>query len=351
MEQQPGPVNWAPYNPSPHPGMVRLWTHEAFAHGAEVVSYFRWRQAPFAQEQMHHGINRPDGSPDVATDEIRATVKEIRTVCARDNAKNGITPVAAAGSAPGSKAAPVGLIFDYEAAWTLTIQPNRESFDYFTLALSFYRSARRLGLDIDILPQTANLDAYKVLLVPSLPILRAELVASLKTFRGSVVIGPRTGSKTPDFQIPSQLPPGPFQELFPIRVVRAESLPDFEPIPVSWRGVNYQCRHWMEQIETSAAPWIRSANGDAIAFTHEAFTYLATVPEQSLLDAMVEDIVSRADVPTMLLPDGLRTRVHGDLRYFFNYGPTKVSLPVPKETEFIVGGPELPVAGVAIVQL
>ena len=40
MEQQPGPVNWAPYNPSPHPGMVRLWTHEAFAHGAEVVSYF-----------------------------------------------------------------------------------------------------------------------------------------------------------------------------------------------------------------------------------------------------------------------------------------------------------------------
>jgi beta-galactosidase len=26
MEQQPGPVNWAPYNPAPLPGMVRLWT-------------------------------------------------------------------------------------------------------------------------------------------------------------------------------------------------------------------------------------------------------------------------------------------------------------------------------------
>ena len=25
MEQQPGPVNWAPYNPAPLPGMVRLW--------------------------------------------------------------------------------------------------------------------------------------------------------------------------------------------------------------------------------------------------------------------------------------------------------------------------------------
>ncbi len=57
MEQQPGPVNWAPWNPVPKPGMVRLWTWEALAHGAEVVSYFRWRQAPFAQEQFHAGLN------------------------------------------------------------------------------------------------------------------------------------------------------------------------------------------------------------------------------------------------------------------------------------------------------
>ena len=34
LEQQPGPLNWATYNPSPYPGMVRCWTHEAFAHGS-----------------------------------------------------------------------------------------------------------------------------------------------------------------------------------------------------------------------------------------------------------------------------------------------------------------------------
>ena len=59
MEQQPGPVNWAPWNPAPARGMVRLWTLEAHAHGADVVSYFRWRQASFAQEQMHAGLNLP----------------------------------------------------------------------------------------------------------------------------------------------------------------------------------------------------------------------------------------------------------------------------------------------------
>ena len=59
MEQQPGPVNWAAWNPAPARGMVRLWTLEAHAHGADVVSYFRWRQASFAQEQMHAGLNLP----------------------------------------------------------------------------------------------------------------------------------------------------------------------------------------------------------------------------------------------------------------------------------------------------
>jgi beta-galactosidase len=335
MEQQPGPVNWAAYNPSPHAGMVRLWTHEAFAHGAEVVSYFRWRQAPFAQEQMHSGINRPDNSPDTATEEIRATVKELNDPALKTNLQ--------------TEPAPVALIFDYQAAWTLAALPQRKTFDYFTLALSFYRSARRLGLNVDILPQSANLDAYKLVLVPSLPILHPDFIASLKRLRGRVVFGPRTGSKTPDFQIPGDLPPGPLQELFPMRVLRVESLPDFEPIAVSWRGASYQCRYWMEQIETPAQPWITLASGDSVAFTHQTLTYLASVPEQSLLDAIIEDIASQADLPLMLLPEGLRTRVNGNLRYFFNYGPAKVSLPVPKDTQFIIGGPELPVAGVAVV--
>ena len=40
MEQQPGPVNWAQWNPAPLPGMVRLWSWEAFAHGAGLRVVF-----------------------------------------------------------------------------------------------------------------------------------------------------------------------------------------------------------------------------------------------------------------------------------------------------------------------
>jgi len=77
MEQQPGPVNWGGHNPAPAPGMVRLWTWEAFSHGADVVSYFRWRQAPFAQEQMHAGLNKPDYTPDTGLFEAKQVICEI----------------------------------------------------------------------------------------------------------------------------------------------------------------------------------------------------------------------------------------------------------------------------------
>ena len=77
MEQQPGPVNWAPSNPAPLPGMVRLWSWEAFAHGAECVSYFRWRQAPFAQEQHHAGLLRPDSADAPGLEEARQVALEL----------------------------------------------------------------------------------------------------------------------------------------------------------------------------------------------------------------------------------------------------------------------------------
>ena len=78
MEQQLGPVNWARYNPNPSEGMVKLWSWEAFAHGAEAVSYFRWRQAPFGQEQMHSGLHLPDGSKSPAYYEVKELSEELK---------------------------------------------------------------------------------------------------------------------------------------------------------------------------------------------------------------------------------------------------------------------------------
>jgi beta-galactosidase len=334
MEQQPGPVNWAAYNPAPYPGAVRLWTHEAIAHGAEVVSYFCWRQAPFAQEQMHSGLNLPNREPDLGLFEVRQAAEELDQI-----------------EFTSSSSAEVALIYDYEAAWTLDIQPQGQCFDYFSTVLSFYRAVRRSGLNIDVLPQDAALDAYKLVVIPSVPIVHPKLVESLQRFAGQVLIGPRAGSKTPNFQIPLELPPGPLQKLIPIKVVRVESLPEFVPLPLVYKSASYRCQTWLEHIRTDLEPWIRLANGHGVAYRNGKITYLGALPEQSLLDKIVEDLLNEEGFKFADVPSGVRIRTRGTHRFFFNYNPEPVMLSLPAETKFVLGTAEMPVAGVTIVEV
>ena len=184
MEQQPGPVNWAQWNPAPLPGMVRLWSWEAFAHGAGCVSYFRWRQAPFAQEQMHAGLNTPDNRLDVGGHEAAQVADEIRTVLAAN---------ADANAAIRSK---VALVYDYEAKWLFEIHPQGADFHYPRFAFEYYSALRALGLDVDIVPVDASLDGYRLIVVPPLPVVPADFAARLASSGAQVVFGPRTGSKT-----------------------------------------------------------------------------------------------------------------------------------------------------------
>ncbi|MFM7443735.1 MAG: beta-galactosidase, partial [Tabrizicola sp.] len=218
MEQQPGPVNWAARNPAPLPGMVRLWTLEAMAHGAEFVAYFRWRQAPFAQEQMHAGLLRPDRVDDVGAHEARTAAQDIAHLAAATAATTDTPDTTEAARAP------VALVFDYESVWVTDIQPQGAGFSALRQAFAWYSAMRAFGLDIDILPPDASLEGYALIGVPCLPILPEGFVDRVATCGGQVLIGPRSGSKTAQFTIPAELPPGELQRLIALKVTRVESL-------------------------------------------------------------------------------------------------------------------------------
>jgi beta-galactosidase len=244
----------------------------------------------------------------------------------------------------------VAIVYDYQAAWTIGIQPHASDFSYLAFVLRFYRAFRRLGLNVDVVSQETSLDPYRVVAIPSLPIVEPGLVESLKRFQGQVLIGPRTGSKTTDFQIPQELPPGPLKELIPITVQRVESLPYFAPISLNWNSTLYQCHLWLERVRTDLMPFIRLPDGQGVAFRHRKISYLASMPDQALLDAIIEQLARSENLNVAALPDGVRSRARGRLRFFFNYGPEPVTLHLPPETRFCLGGPELPIAGVAAIE-
>jgi len=298
MEQQPGPVNWAPWNPDPLPGMARLWAHEAFAHGAEAVCYFRWRQAPFAQEQMHAGLLRPDSAPAPAYHEAMEVARELTAM-----------------PQVGTARAKIGLVFDYASDWAWDTQPQGRDFSYFRLVFETYRGLRRLGLNVDILPpDTGDLSPYAIVLAPGVATLPSAFLAALRSYKGVSLIGPRTNSKTANFAIPVPLPPNlPNMDA---TVARVESMPPDCTEPLAHGGAFV---HWREKVETTAEVVEHTADGWPALIKSGGIHYLAGWADEAALTRILGDLCAQAGVETTPLPEGLRLRDSATHRYLFNY--------------------------------
>jgi beta-galactosidase len=342
MEQQAGPVNWAPWNAVPQPGMVRAWTWEAIAHGAELVSYFRWRQLPYAQEQMHSGLHGCDDQLDTGGREAAQVAREIQL----------LGDLLRAPDLP----ARVALVIDYDSLWMTEIQPHGADMNYFGSAFAYYSALRQLGLDVDLLPAHAPLASYDLVLLPGLIRLPEMLMASLRQAlqrpgRAPVwVFGPRCGSKTELFQIPQTLAPGPLAEFLPLRVLRVESLrPGLRVDIEAGDGVIGQALRWRDIVEPGPAVQVvaRFADGTPALLRHAALRYVCAELEPRLLCDWLEQAAADAGLATRRLPEALRLRRRGQLQFAFNYGSQPLTLPFEPGAEWLLGGRELPAAGVA----
>lgn len=325
LEQQPGPVNWARFNAIPLNGMVRLWTLEAMAHGAELVSYFRWRQFPQAQEQMHAGLLRPDSVEAQGFHEV--------SEAALDMAKIGLVAIAKA---------PVAIVFDYQSEWVTTIQPQGRSFSALRLAFEFYTALRKLGLDVDIIASATDLTGFAMVVIPCQPIVDEMFAAKLAKFEGPVIVGPRTGSKTEEFAISLDLPPGPLQSIMPIKVTRIGSLRDGISLNSGEKGI----LRWHEEVETALVPKLATADGQGLVWRDGHVRYIAGWPNPQLLNAVICDAASETSLQIINLPDGIRTRKAGDVRFVFNYAATASEL--PWSDGYVIGNRNIPPAGVAV---
>ncbi|MEO1220546.1 MAG: beta-galactosidase [Pseudomonadota bacterium] len=327
MEQQPGPVNWARFNPAPLDGMVALWTLEAMAHGAEFVSYFRWRQAPFAQEQMHAGLLRPDNVDAPAADEARQACEVIEQIGEQEVAT-----------------AKVALVFSYEAAWVCGIQPQGKSFRYLELAYEWYSALRRRGLDVDIVSPDADLNDYSAVFIPTLPIVQKGFTEKLGALNCPVLIGPRSGSKTENLTIPENLAPGALEDLLGLSVTRIESLRN----NVSSVGNGFSVSRWLEDVLAQPSPELALDDGRGVVFAKGNVRYCAAWPDRSLLDLLVERIAHEADLDLLTLPEGIRIRRSATHIFAFNYAAHAIDVSAIGLGEPVIGSEQIEPAATSI---
>ncbi|NOD94591.1 beta-galactosidase [Ruegeria sp. HKCCD4884] len=302
MEQQPGPVNWAPYNPAPLPGMVRLWSLEAVAHGAEVVSYFRWRQAPFAQEQMHAGLLTPNNRPAPALTEARQTADALSELgeVRQEQAK-------------------VAIVFDYASDWAWATQPQGAGFDYFRLVLSAYRALRRVGMSVDFVSTHDLSGKYDLILAPGLATLGQDLESRLQSACKLAILGPRSGAITGDFQIPENGRPG--LSALDCDVDLVETLPPTVERPVNGGGA---ALHWVDRLSGSATDLLNFEDGAAALKGENGVWYLAGFPDEQLWDRVIAMAARHTGLSVQAMPQGLRMRETADHVFLINYNANPV---------------------------
>jgi beta-galactosidase len=348
MEQQPGPVNWGDHNPSPAKGMVRLWSWEAFAHHASVVSYFRWRQVPFAQEQMHSGLLLSNDEKADGYFEAESVINEIDKLKTYFESRN-------------ETKSSVGMIFDYTTQWALKIKPQGKGFQYVKLFYSMYSKLRALGVDVDILKPGNDLTQYSLVVVPSLPIVTQEALTSFKNYKeknpkGLLVFGPRSGSITENFEIPPNLAPGKLSEILSIKIPKVESFRDGAPLKASvdFDQKSFPYTIWKEVIQLKQNENIeilgKFEDGTPAIVSDNHVEYFGFWPSTSFLDAYVRNLLKKTNINHFPnINEDIRISTRKGMKFVVNYGP--VSQPTPTfspNVKYLMGGETTPAHGVTI---
>jgi beta-galactosidase len=351
MEQQPGPVNWASWNPAPHDGMVRLWTWQAFAHGAEVVSYFRWRQAPFAQEQMHTGLHRPDRSVDQGGVEAAQVGAELQALAAQvDLAAQGIVNR-------------VALVFDYDSLWMAQIQPQGADYNPLELQFRVYSALRQLGLDVDIVGPNAVLTSYALIVLPVQLHASAALVDALTQAAATgaqIVLGPRAGAKTEVLAMPENLAPGALSALAGVQVLRVASLPPGVQALLHFNGdgdtaATASAQRWREDLALNGAQAEARFDDDGrAAITRQgSVRYVAGWLDASGWQQLLVRAATDAGLAPQPLPADLRVSRIGALLLACNFSDrtlayTPASALPSTSTEPLMGSATLAPRGIAL---
>jgi len=362
MEQQPGHINWADYNPAPRSGVVRLWTWDDIAHGADTVVYFRWRACLYAQEQYHSGLLRHDGQPASGLHDVQAMSREQQVMAAIQGTR---------------VLAEVALLHSYDDLWAIGLQPHNRDFGYLRHLFTYYRALQRAGVPVDIAPPTRDLSRYKLVIAPTLFLVDETISENLRRYveqGGHLLLSVRSGFKTKDNRVVDTALPGLLADLVGTTVEEWHSLPPGVTVPLELADLAEQpltITIWAEALQPVTAEPLGRFVGGALdgrpaaslnRFGDGEVVYLGAWADDRLADALLARLLSRARVePVAAVPAGVKVmRRAGDGREFvfllnFTDAMATAKLSMTGYTDALTGEPrgpsvEVPARGVVICQ-
>ena len=215
MEQSPSQTSCRPFNPLKRPGVMRLWSYQAVAHGADAVLFFQMRQSRGASEKDHGAVINHAGRSDTRVfGEVAALGKELESL---------------AGEIVGARTrAKVALVFDWDSWWAVEISDGPSRYvSYQETLIAYYRALYEQNVSVDVVPTGADLSKYAVVVAPLLHVVDGGVAARVEEFvagGGAFVTSFLSGlADKSDNAFPTDAP-GPLARVLGIRIDETDAL-------------------------------------------------------------------------------------------------------------------------------
>ena len=361
IETQPGSVNWAPINNALDKGEVRAMAWHAIGHGADTVSYWQWRSALNGQEQYHGTVVGADGTSVPLYSEVQQIGQEFAKA----------SPALAGTSVKSD----VAILHSYDSRWAIQWQKHNSEYDPVTEIVSYYKPLRAISQSIDIVPPTAPLTQYKLLVAPGLNVVSDAAAQNLIAYvrqGGHLVLGQRSAMKDDDNGLQVKRQPGPLIDLLGGRVEQYYALAD--PVPIEGNFGSGYSRLWAELLSTKDSGtevlehygksngWL---DGKPAAITRKVvngrITYIGAWLDDVAMQNAAKWMTDVSGVKPVLpsVPDGVdvypRYGPRGTVLILVNFSKSDQTIAFPMAMNDVLGGGSkqsvaLPVYGVGVFQ-
>jgi len=178
MEQTPSTQNWQRYNALKRPGVMRLWSYQAVAHGADTVMFFQWRRGRGGPEKYHGAIVDHVGHENTRVfGEVQALGRELASL---DDAL-----------LDSRQHSRVALLFDWQNWWAIEYSSGPTvALKYLPQVQKYYTALWRQNVSVDVVRPEADLASYDLVLAPVLHMLRPGVADNLKGYvkRGGTLV-------------------------------------------------------------------------------------------------------------------------------------------------------------------
>ncbi|GAB4580833.1 MAG: beta-galactosidase [Anaerolineales bacterium] len=170
IESSPSQTNWQALSRLKRPGLLKLASAQALAHGAMGVNYFQWRQSRGGEEKFHGAVVLHRGGE---------TARTFREVVEVGEMLEGVPELAAARTP-----ARVGIIYDFENEWALNLAhlPRKVNKEYQATCIEHYSHFWARGIPVDVLNTRQDFGKYALLIAPMLYLLSEETADRLAKF-------------------------------------------------------------------------------------------------------------------------------------------------------------------------